>query len=480
MGRGERSRAATRSRWQHGGKRVSDLEPIRLRDLPPVPPVRVPPRMSQTLLRHEENCPRSAYLYLKYKGGRPGLALDRGTLAHMAFERLLIQLVATGEESYATAEDRDVASMTAAVVSEIVAEHPELIARPAEWDDAREMAYHWALGYDVSPSTVLGVEQTYVLDVPTPDGTVWEVRGKIDVAYVIGDDGAGVDDYKTHFNPATETDYRESFQGKLYAILLCFGVPVAEEACTMCGGHGSIFGLDVSQEEFRAAVRGEASVKAQAECPGCSGRGVVERRLERQGDWIQHVRTREVYPRFLRDDNTLPTAENTLTRQELQDARHDLELLVARLAGRFESWKFPARHGPHCTQCPAKLECPIPEHLRDHAGTINTPEEASEAAIRLAHDEDHIAARRAELRNWTIANGPIWLSDEEELAIVVSESRSVKRRGKGTDWEGFFEAIERAVEFGEPFDPDDWVKRRSSSNFKRRRVSAESTAEEVE
>lgn len=428
---------------------MSDLEPIQLRKLPPVAPVRVPPRMSQTLLRHEENCPRSAYLYLKYKGGRPGLALDRGTLAHMALERLMIQLVATGEESYATAEDRDVASMTAAVVSEIVAEHPELVARPAEWDDAREIAYHWALGYDVSPSSILGVEQTYVLDVPTPDGTVWEVRGKIDVSYVIGDDGAGVDDYKTTFNPETETEYREGFQGRLYAILLCFGQPVVQLECTPCAVEGG----------------------PAADCTVCGGRGYTEERLERQGEWIQHVRTREVYPRFLRDDSTLPTAENTLTRQELQDARADLELLVARLAGRFESWLFPARHGAHCSQCPAKLECPIPVHLRDHAGSINTEEEAREAALKLAHDEDHIAARRAELRNWAKANGPIVLSEDEEWAIVVGETRSVKRRGKNTDWEGFFEAVTRAVEFGEPFDPDEWVKRRSSSNFKRRRVS---------
>jgi hypothetical protein len=434
---------------------VSDLEPLRLRDLPPVPPVRLPSRMSQTLLRHEENCPRSAYLYLKHKGGRPSLPLDRGTLAHMAFERLLIDLMRPEtDDSYRTAPDEEVASLTAAVVAELVAEHPDLVARPAEWDDVRAMAYHWALGYDVGPESVLGIEQTYVLDVPTPDGTLWEVRGKIDVAYVIGDDGAGVDDYKTHFNPESEGDYKESFQGKLYAILLCFGQPVEQTVCHDCDG---------------ARVQRSDAGELGEPCDVCRGAGYLERRLPRQGEWIQH----EVYPRFLRDDNTLPTVENTLSRQELQDARADLELLVARLAGRFQSWLFPARHGAHCNQCPAKLECPIPEHLRDHAGTVNTPEEAREAAVKLVHDEDHIAARRAELRNWAKANGPIVLSADEEMAIVVSESRSVKRRGKTTDWEGFMDAVARAVEFGEPFDPDEWVKRRASSNFKRRRLSAE-------
>lgn len=449
---------------------MSDLEPIQLRKLPPVEPIRVPARMSQTLLRHEEDCSRSAYLYLKYRGGRPSRVLDRGTLAHMAFERLMLQLVTEGEESYATGEERDVASMTAAVVSEIVAEHPELVARPAEWDDAREMAYHWALGYDVSPSSILGVEQTYVLDVPTRDGTVWEVRGKIDVAYVIGEEGeAGVDDYKTAFALPTEAEYDESFQGRLYAILLVFGQPVAEEMCDRCGGEGMLW-------------HGTIAVPCQT-CGGnvvtaAPGRGVVERRLERQGDWIQAVRTREVYPRFLRDDMTLPAVKNTLTRQELQDARHDLELLVQRLADRFESWDFPAIHGAHCKRCPASSECPLPEHLRDHAGTINTPEEALEAGVKLAHDEDQLAARRAELRNWVKANGPIVMGDEE-WTFVVSDSRSVKRAGKSTDWDGFMGAVTEAVEIGVPFDPDDWIKRRTSSNFKRRRVSAESTTEEV-
>jgi hypothetical protein len=450
---------------------MSDLEPIQLRKLPPVEPVKVPPRMSQTLLRHEEDCPRSAYLYLKYRGGRPSRVLDRGTLGHMAFERLMLQLVATGEESYYTpahhADEqgrvheegvlearRNVASLTAAVVSEIIAENPGLVARPSEWDEVRAMAYHWALGYDVSPGSILGIEQTYVLDVTLPDGAVWEVRGKIDVSYAIGDDGAGVDDYKTHFNPQSDGDYRETFQGKLYAILLCFGQPVEQSTCFDCDGRGVL--------RYDAGELGEP-------CDVCRGRGYLERRLERQGDWINAVRTREVYPRFLRDDMTLPAAENTLTRQELQDARADLELLVQRLAGRFESWDFPAIHGSHCSMCPAKLECPLPEHLRDHAGTVNTPEEALEAAIKAAHDDDDLSARKAELRNWVAANGPIIMGDEEWV-LVVSDSRSVKRRGKTTDWEGFMEAVAAAVEFGEPFDPDEWVKRRTSTNFKRRAI----------
>ena len=121
---------------------------IDYRRLPAVAPVKVPGRFSQTLLAKADDCPRSAYLYVKHRGGAGGHNLDRGSLAHAVFERALKELVVRGERRFAPEEPEQAASIMAAFVDEVLRERPELVVPRREVDDVREMAYHWAVGYD--------------------------------------------------------------------------------------------------------------------------------------------------------------------------------------------------------------------------------------------------------------------------------------------------------------------------------------------
>jgi hypothetical protein len=52
----------------------------------------------------------------------------------------------------------------------------------------------------------------------------------------------------------------------------------------------------------------------------------------------------------------------------------------------------------------------------------------------------------------------------------------MKRRGRGTDWEGFELALTNALVHGEPFDLREWVRETTSTTFKKRKLSAEERA----
>jgi hypothetical protein len=218
--------------------------PDDLRNLPPVEPVELPQRLSQTLLAHANACRRSAWLYLRRRGGVPAVELDFGTAAHLVFERIVSDLIATGERAlYAAAEGEDqesaakqVASLSAAVVDEVLRERRDLqvpIAHPTHSvDHLREQAYHFAATTPVDPETVLGLEQKFALELPSG----WTVVGKLDVAEDLGGGLLGVTDYKTVFNAETEGEFADKFQGKMYALLLLFGTPLGPDDEPVAGG----------------------------------------------------------------------------------------------------------------------------------------------------------------------------------------------------------------------------------------------------
>jgi hypothetical protein len=431
---------------------VSDTERLNLRDLPPVEPVDPPERLSQTLARLFDRCKRSAYLYMKHGGGTPSHDLDRGTAAHMFAERLMRTLIEQEEPSlYAPAEGEDpvsaarqVASMTAAMVDEIAAEHPELTLPAFEWDAVRQMAYHLAVGLDVDPRNVVGIEQKFVLDLECG----LTLSGKIDLASIDGDFG-GVDDYKSSFHVPPQGDFEKSIQVKLYAVLLMFGQPVTKRW---------INGL-VDPASLRVTPGAVVPVS-----------GEVEERHPPLGDGLQFVRGRELYLRYLTDDLRLRERYSVFSRQQLVDFRlNDLERIGRDLSAALESWKFPAVPGSHCSECPCEPECPLPADLRRHAGEINSEEQAVEALAWAERTSDRVNATRKEVRNFAKSHGPLRVGD------LIFEWRP--ESSWVTDWPGLEEHVVECAVFGKPLDLPAFRKERVSTKFAKRRLTAEELGE---
>lgn len=438
---------------------MSDDERLNLRDLPAMPALKDwPERYSQTLLAKADTCMRSAYLYAKFRGGTPSHDLDRGTLAHLFFERFLQTLVAAGEPTlYAASEGEDamlaaqqVASMTAAMVDELVAEHPELSVPRAQIDDVREMAYHVAVGNDIDPAKVVAIERKFVIDLAGR-----EVSGKIDVAQM-AEDVAEVGDWKTSFAVPDQEQFEDTFQGWLYALLLLFGHPVEQVPCQACGGPQD------------PNVRLVEDV-----CTTCGGRGTVERREECIGDRVQWVRVRMLFPRYLLDDGSLQERHVTLSRTQVNDFRHDVERLIEKVDQARESGKFPAVAGSHCVQCPCAAECPLPKHLRRFAGAVNDMDQAAEVAEWLEVWKPRIAASEKELKNFADAHGPVRYGRDKVREFVLQEGRAVRKVKGRSAWDELAQAIVLAAEFGDPFDLNEWVRPTSSMRFVSRTLTPE-------
>lgn len=415
---------------------MSDDERLNLRDLPPVTErVELPERLSQTLLSHANWCKRAAYLYLLRGGGTPAHELDFGTACHLVWERMMTDLIAAGEKTlYAPAEGEDptqaaraVASLTAAIVDEVLRERPDLTVpvthKTHSVDHIREQAYHWAIACDIDPDTVLALEQKIVLTLPS--GIV--ISGKLDVAEYLGGGLYGVDDYKSGFAAKSEGELEEAFQLKLYALLLAFGTPLSPD-----------------------------------------GRSLPKH------DGVQWVRARELYPRLKPRDGRLRESTVTYSRQVLADWIPDLDLLATDLAERVESGKFPAIPSSWCSSCPSSAECPLPPVLRRHAGTINEMHEAREAAEWVETTKPQIAATERELRAFAKRHGPIRYGVDRVREF--EEQTSWK-----TDWESLEIAVAESTNFGVPFDLSAHRKPQISTRFVARTLApAELEADEQE
>lgn len=415
------------------------------RDLPPIEPIEQPKRIRQTVARHAAHCPRSAYLYLKHHGGAGGHQLDRGTAFHRFAERATNEIIRQG--------DRQIPGEVAkAIVDEILAE-PDLVLTPHAADRVRLQAYHWAEATVLDPEKIVAVEERFT----------WEVggltiSGTIDRAEMIPDPEYGailnVLDYKTTFNLPEQEDYGTrrrdgtvrytGFQGVLYCLLTLFG-------------------------------KNEAGI-------GGLGDGV--------NLWVPS----QVFPAYLRDiDGELFLANRwgTITRPELADDQAYMEGLVAKILSYFqpvvyhppggedrlppeiEGQKWPAVPGSHCSECPSPLECPLPTELRRWAGTINTPEQAAEAAEWHDRQNALVVATWKELRAFVKAHGELRFGTDLALEYAASERVEIR------DKDGLFDAVERTAEFGEPFDRDKWVKRSDSYRLKKRTLTPQDLAEEA-
>jgi hypothetical protein len=358
-----------------------------------------------------------------------------------------------------------------AIVNEVLAD-PEFAIPVEEHDYLRESAYRWAGEWSVDPAAVVSAETMFVLDLAG-----YQVRCRIDFAE-LRERGAVVyvADYKSsRAAPAFEDVSRKrrdgtlaakNFQLVLYALVLAFGVPVRVEECLTCVGAGyPPVGHD----------NGPSGEYVERRCPSCDGRGRHEfPEPFPVASRAQRFDLEFVFPGIEDRDGKMLRRPVTLTRLELEEYRASLEGLLARLAHSEETGDWPAVAGSHCVECPAQSLCPIPVELRDHAGTVNTLEQAQEAAERLDREAAEHKARREELKRFAKAHEvPIRFGADQVLEFGYTESERIANK------DAMWADMDRAVRYGEPFDRGRYVKVVKSTPFKQRTLSADELAEEA-
>lgn len=389
------------------------------------------PKLSVTFGRHENVCSRAGFLYAKYRGGASTHAMERGSALHRVLQ-LATQLAVDNGEPMVPPE----------VVKDLVA---QVLADPVyrcpieEQDYLRESAYRWAEEATFDASTLIACETMFSLDIGG-----FEMRGVIDRADLIEDGAAvSVTDYKSsRAMPSFEDLGRKrpdgsiaakDYQLVLYALLLAFGVPVRRE------------GDEEIREPFGVADRAQRFDLAYV-FPGINaGEGMGRRDV-------------------------------SLTRLELVEYRASLEAQMSRVAEAIISGQWPATSGDHCSECPCSAECPIPSQLRAHAGTVNSIEQAVEAAEQLWRAREQHQARWDEIKRFVKAQVPgqrLRFGRDQVIEPTVVVKRVIR------DKDGLWAAIERMQRFGEPFDASQFEKVQTSTPLTQRRLSEDELVAEA-
>jgi hypothetical protein len=427
----------------------------------------MPARFSQTFLRHAANCMHSGYLYLKFKGGPGSHEMERGTATHLISERMGRHALEYGEPVVPHEIVRE-------IVNEVVA---EVGIAPSEIDYLHVLAYHLSEALTFDPQTLVGLERKVVMEIGG-----YTVSGKIDLAWVDGT-AAGVRDYKTSMNlpdnsawgPGQTEDGKKRirrflFQALLYALMLKYGRPVSR--CNTCGGSGEV------HRNLSRSVPPDPQLQEDATCLDCGGEGEIAEHTP-LAPRAETFDVGEWYPAYMYEDDQgvkrLVERSTVIALEELENHRRWLEALIGRVASAFETGEWPAVPGSHCNECPAERLCPIPPVLRDRAFDPETGEvivvdsnEAARAALAL---RDRLNADAAQLwdqaKAWADKGNTIVVGDQV-YEFKPTTTKSVKKAGSRTDWDGFLEAIEHAQETGEPFPVDKWIKESTSTRFQKR------------
>lgn len=449
--------------------------------------VEAPRRMSVTLGKKADACPHDAGLYLRYKGGASNGPLLRGSLAHLAFERIMTALQLQGEASLFTpgftqtvdhrgiptggmSEEGRMAAM--AEVSQTTKEWVDSLADETGWplseaeiDEARVMAYHFAIGNSVDPETVVALEQMFVLEL---EGGA-ELIGKVDVASLGADGILQVDDYKSSFYVPPEDDVQKLVQSPWYAAMMLWGRPYARIKCEACNGTGI----------FKYTAMGPSTSMGQH--LDCEGRGYLEVFGEPMGaqggplEHVQWVRCRQVYPRYINPTTGFMSSRGDDKLWGLADLRDKVGAAARawrRVQRGVEQRVWPAKSGAHCSECTAEPECPLPRQLRRFGGKLETAGQASEAMEWAERQGALVTGTKAEVRAFVKARpalgGELPVGDRT-YSMQVSHPTSLKKIGQKSDWEGLQAAVVAAAEEGEPFDVNDWLKSGTKTEFKPKR-----------
>lgn len=390
-------------------------------------------KASQTMLRHFNGCPRSAYLYTYFKGVPQSVEMVRGSALHEICERCTRAAI----ENDAVSIPWELAKP---IADEVIAEYPLAIE---EHDYVREMAWRWAENTTFDPPNEVACETLFVWDVAG-----WQVRCKIDRA-VLADEGVRciINDYKSsraavtyedisRLRPGTITRAAKAFQLILYACCVAFGVPVRESV------------------EFGERVE-------TPEMFGIAGQ-------------VQDFDLAFVYPGIRAGDGMLDRVV-TLTRRELEDYRVSIVGILGRLGEAEREGDWPAVVSDSaCSECPASVLCPIPEEIRDMRGTINTMAEAADVAEAEEIRKKRGAATQKELKAFAKRFGEIRYGLNK--AMRFSSSTSVRIEDK----DAMFDAVERAAEYGETFDRGLYMKEVTSNKFGPETLAADEINDEEE
>jgi hypothetical protein len=378
-------------------------------------------RVSMSMLKHYNSCPRSGYLYAKHRrAGVQTVEMVRGSAVHTIKERSTRAWLDSGEPTKLSRETRT--EVVKGIVAEVFLEFPVPIE---EHDYIRESAYRWADQWQLFDNErVVGLETLFVLEVAG-----WVVRCKVDFASVRTDDTKHVhiEDYKSGRGaPPFDEISRKRTNGTiaaknlqliLYMLAVVFGRPVETRIA-----DGPV-----------ELQHGERAIKRLVDDPL-----TVERVGEQVARGCQEASADFVFPGVEDKDGLMLRRPVTLTRLEMLEYLESLETIVKRLAESERTGDWPAIvSDPGCSECPCSAECPIPAELRDHAGTINTPEEAREALqVRYVRQMQDRALGR-ELRNFVKRQpgSQLAYAGNRVAEFAVRESETVK------DKDGFYAAL---------------------------------------
>lgn len=375
-------------------------------------------RISLTGLRHYANCPRSGYLYAKYKGEARTDAMVRGSAFHEVADRAVRLMLSQDEEKIP-------AEVAKALVAEVLAEMP---VRVEDHDNLREMAYRFANEWVVKPKDAVACETLFVVELAG-----WKVRCRIDYAEVKGD-RCYIADYKTsRAAPSYEdisrkrpdgTRAAKNFQLIMYAIALAFGYPVRIEDCGAC-------------QDGTTMVYGGGYKEYESDCPECDGKGYIEH-VEPFGvaDRPQTFDLELVFPAIDIDGKMLRRGVS-LTRLELIEYRDSVVSVLARLRASEAEGDWPAVvSDAGCMECPAEGECPIPRAVRSPVEALSSEAEAVEASVLFHALKREQAGRRKEIKRFVKENGETlrFGADREWRFVPVERKREDGSASVGTDF----------------------------------------------
>lgn len=438
-------------------------------------PLPLPRSMSVTLAMKADQCPRDAAMYMRDRGNASAGQLYRGSLAHLAIERIMTELMMTGQSSLVALHEGEDPALAAAEVSAMTKGWVDELAEEMRWpvseqelDEARQCAYNFAVANDVDPGRVVGLEEFMILELG--EGCA-PLVGRVDLAWLAADNVLEVRDWKSSQSVPSGEELRKSIQTPLYAALLLFGRRYRREECDckrfLEGGMGSL---------------ADALDQADLVCEVCGGLGYVEHVGERLDleQYVQWVRCVQAYPRHV-NKTTGQISMRTVKDPSGSEywslpVLRDKVLAAARIWRRIElgverQW-WPAKSSPpdsgHCNYCTARAECPIPSRNRRHAGEILTVEQAVEAWEWSMRQGALVTATRAEVKAFVKGEGlPFIEVGADRYGFVTTHPQSLKKKGQKPDYDGLQEAVEEATQFGRPFDIRDFLVSKPKTDFRK-------------
>jgi hypothetical protein len=374
------------------------------RQLPPViEAVERPAGASQTLLSRLDVCPRSAYLGLKYRYGPSSHPMARGEVFHEFAERATRLLIDQGEPSMPGEVARDLQQA-------VIEERTDLVLPHREQDACRLMAWNWGEATVLDLESIVAIESTFQMEL-----SGWTHRGRIDRAEVRGT-RADIYDYKTSLNITNQEDAERDFQ------LWDYGLLVAQ--------------------------------------------GKIEDRPFGVADGINEFHLHLVFPRYTTEETgELISRDVAVSRGQLGEFAFTVQRLLEILDHGLETGEWPAVSGSHCSECPCRPECPIPEQLHDLLEIENLAD--AEAMAELWHqDNARVARMKRTLKAWAQEHGPIFYGDYA-LDFKAQEKREIR------DWPALLLAIDRTLSYGEPFDVNAHRRVTQSTRFDKRKQTEE-------